>query len=142
MTRALPTALLLGLLLASARAAEDDDKLQGSWKVISIEKNGKKQPEDATKAMKFVIKGDKFVLKVGDQDNESSFKLDAGKKPKSITLAIKTGDKEEVIKGIYQLDGDDLKICAAGEPGVERPTEFATKPKSGVGLLILKREKP
>jgi len=138
-------AIVLSMLIfavAKADGAKDEDKLQGSWKVVSHEKDGKKQAEDTIKNYKIVVKGDKLTFKIGDQDNEATLKLDAAKKPKTIDLMVKAGDKMEVIKGIYQLDGDDLKICAAGEEGVERPKDFATKAKSGLGLLVLKREKP
>ena len=46
-----------------------------------------------------------------------------------------------IIRGIYQLDGDRLKICL-GEPGKGRPAKFETKPGSGHKLLELKRAKP
>jgi hypothetical protein len=39
------------------------------------------------------------------------------------------------------MDGDRLKLCA-GPPGTPRPTEFASKPASAVGVIVLKRQKP
>jgi uncharacterized protein (TIGR03067 family) len=144
--RTLPPAALFGLLLVSLAAADpakdDLDKLQGSWKIVSLEKDGKKQPEDALKSLKVIIKDDKFILKEGDKDAESSIKLDPSAKPKAIDLTVKEGDAAKTIKGIYQLADDDLKICAAGDPNADRPKDFATKPKANVGLVVLKREKP
>lgn len=144
MTRILSLGLLLGLFANPAVADDKDDleKLQGTWKLVSLEKDGKKQPEDAIKNFKVIIKDDKFILKDGNTDYEATIKLDTAKKPKTIDLAVKDGDKAETKKGIYQLDGDDLKLCVAGAPDGERPAEFATKPKAGVGLVVLKREKP
>jgi uncharacterized protein (TIGR03067 family) len=144
--RTVPSSTLLVLVLvalAAADPAKDDlDNLQGSWKVVSLEKDGKKQPEDALKTIKVVIKDDKFILKEGDRDSEATIKLDPSSKPKTIDLTVKEGDALKTLKGIYQLGADDLKICAAGDPGAERPKDFATKPKANVGLVVLKREKP
>ena len=56
--------------------------------------------------MKLTFKGDKLTIKSKDQMKEITFKLDATKKPKEMDVDFdgKTG------KGLYQLDGDTLKI--------------------------------
>lgn len=145
MRRILSLALLLGLsvpVLVADPAKDDLEKLQGVWKVVSLEKDGKKLPEDAVKSLRVTIKEDKFLFKEGDKEAEATVKLDPEKKPKAIDLVVKEGDSFKTIKGIYQLDGDDLNICAAGDDKADRPTKFVTKPKTHVGLLVLKREKP
>ena len=145
MRRILALALLLGVVvpgLVADPAADELEKLQGPWKVVSLEKDGKKQTEDAVKGLKVTIKEDKFLFKEGDKESEAALKVDPAQKPKTIDLMVKEGDALKTIKGIYLLDGDDLTICAAGDPNGERPTKFATKAKTHVGLLVLKREKP
>jgi uncharacterized protein (TIGR03067 family) len=145
MKRILALILLLGMyvpVLVADPAQDELEKLQGPWKVVSLEKDGKKQSEDAVKTLKITIKEDKFLFKEGDKESEATLKIDPAKKPKTIDLVVKEGDALKTLKGIYQLDGDDLTICAAGDPNGERPTKFATKPKTHVGLLVLKREKP
>ena len=137
--------LSLAVLLAFSAfpaAADELARLQGTWKVVSLEKDGKKRSEDEIKGLKVIFKEDKFIIKEGDKEFEAVLKLDVGAKPKAIDLMVKQGDQSQTLKGIYHLDGDDLKICAAGAPGGDRPTEFATKPKAGVGLVVLKRESP
>lgn len=136
--------LCAGLVMNAAgqNAAKDEDKLQGSWKVVAAERDGKKQGDDIIKNLKMAIKGDKLILKDGDKEQEAVFKIDAAKKPKTLDINIKAGEKLETIKGIYLLEGDDLKICAAADPSKDRPTEFITQQGSGVGLLVFKREKP
>jgi len=134
-----------GLLAGGIHAQgtdKDVEKMQGTWKVVAAERDGKKPPDDDLKAFRFTFKGDKLILKNGDKEQEATYKLDASKKPKTIDIVRKVGDKMETIPGIYQFDGDDLKLCAAGEPGKERPKEFATKAGAGVGLMLLKRDKP
>lgn len=66
-------------------------------------------------------------------------RLDAGKEPKQIDIAGQLNGPP-VYKGIYILDGDELRLCL-GDPGKDRPAAFPEKPKPGE-LTILKRQKP
>jgi uncharacterized protein (TIGR03067 family) len=71
-----------------------------------------------------------------------TFVLDPGKKPKTIDIKFTEGpEKGNTSLGIYELDGDTLKICLT-ITAKDRPTEFAAKAKSGHGFEVLKREKP
>ena len=56
-------------------------------------------------------------------------------------MILTAGPGEEVIvKGIYELNGETLKICFAA-PGKPRPTDFTNKPKSGRIVEVLERVK-
>ena len=48
--------------------------------------------------------------------------------------------EENEIKGIYELKGDTLRICGAGQGG-ERPKEFKSDEGSDAMLLTFRREK-
>jgi uncharacterized protein (TIGR03067 family) len=73
---------------------------------------------------------------------EGTFKLDAGKEPRKIDLAITTGnDKGKDQLGIYQLTGDMLKVCFAAPGSKDRPTEFASKANPRTLIVVLQREK-
>ena len=61
----------------------------------------------------------------------------ADKKPKAIDVDM----DGNVGEGIYQLDGDNLKLIH-GEAGDPRPTEFVSKEGSRLTLMVLKRSKP
>src|SRR5947209_2420281 len=64
--------------------AKDLEKLQGTWKVVSLEWDGRKATDKMVRAEDpWVIKGDKFV---NAQSGGSSFKLDPSKKPKAIDI--------------------------------------------------------
>jgi hypothetical protein len=66
------------------------------------------------------------------------YRLDAGKTPKQIDIGVA---KDSVrIKGIYVLDGDELRLCLA-QPDKDRPAAFPEKPAPGE-VLILQRQKP
>ena len=128
----------VGLLMAAeppkeGPARKDQEKLQGTWKVVSGELEGKPL-RDAARSPKWVFAGEKVTM-----GRESArYRLDPAATPRRIDL---TNDVKETMLGIYQLDGGRLKICY-GDPGEKRPTEFATKPGAKVILVVLEREKP
>jgi len=66
-------------------------------------------------------------------------RLDASKNPKQIDITVSrvNGPTVGVIKGIYVLDGDELRLCL-GEIGKDRPAAFPKKPKPG-DVLVLQR---
>jgi uncharacterized protein (TIGR03067 family) len=143
----LSTALMAGLLIGAD--AKDDEskkdvaKFQGTWQLVSGERDGKKFTEEEIKQSKLIIKGDTSRIPKGNvgTNQEGTFALDASKKPKEIDSTTGTGpDKGKVWIGIYEVDADMLKVCFA-PPGKERPKEFATKTGSGYILQVWKREK-
>ncbi len=137
------TLLTAGFFLGAA-GAEDDakgdaEKVQGTWKVVSAEDSGRKAPDEVTKNLKLVVTKDKITYTFGDKTTNWSYKLDATKKLKWIDLT--EGDRTTL--GIYELDGDNLKICFPEGRKGERSTAFESKPDSVNDVLInLKREKP
>ncbi len=113
----------------------DQEKIQGTWAIVSGERKGKPLPDELIQHIKLIFAGDKLTTKHKDRNTEATFELDSKKTPKEIDLDM----DGNVGKGIYQLDGDTLKIVH-GEVGDARPKDF---PKAGSGLtvLVLKREK-
>ncbi len=69
---------------------------------------------------------------------KGTFKLDPSKKPKAMDLTLEKKGKKETALFIYELDGDNLKLCWR-KPGGKRPTHFTSKDTGG--LMILKRNK-
>jgi uncharacterized protein (TIGR03067 family) len=139
--------LTAGLLLAADEpktptAEQEAKKLEGTWKVVSSERDGK--PDEAAKnAVTTFQAGGKLTVKYADgSGGNGTYTLDPSKDPKAIDLVIDFGaHKGMTFPGIYLLEGDTLKVCRA-EPGKDRPTEFATKADSGLMSFVLQREKP
>jgi uncharacterized protein (TIGR03067 family) len=141
---------------AAPEPGPDHKAMQGSWRVIEYDQNGKRLPAEILKKMKVVIQADritiqprlvvevtpltkdrvKFSLDEGKSD-ESQFKLNPGKKTKVMDLTWLRGAK--TTKGMYLLDGDTLRICFAMADG-NRPKKFPDEPKSGLVRLVLQRE--
>jgi uncharacterized protein (TIGR03067 family) len=83
------------------------------------------------------------IALVGKESHEGRFRLNPGSKPKAIDILPATGPQQnKVLPGIYQLENDNALTLCWREEGKERPTQFATKPKEDIVLLVLKREKP
>ena len=143
----LPIMLLTTTLLLPLDAAEDAkkelEKIQGTWVVTSAEYNGGRVSAERAKTMKLICKDDKYVQTEGDKEVEKgSHKLDPSKKPKHMDITITDGEhKGKTQLGIYELEGDSLRICVNRAGEKERPAEFAAKPNTGYVMVVLKREK-
>jgi uncharacterized protein (TIGR03067 family) len=140
--------LVLGLLLGADKPAEDAakkelEKLQGTWRFVSLEQSGKKVPDEKLQPLRVLITGDRFVFKNGERTvEETILKPDPSKKPAAIDIKATAGPRKgKVHLGIYELAGDTLKMCWS-PPDKERPMAFTTQADSGQFLVVLHREKP
>jgi uncharacterized protein (TIGR03067 family) len=140
--------LSAGFLVAADAPKEtvkkETEKLKGTWQVQSLLKDGE-VPSDAKALERFIITDDKVSVgtaKGSDTIDYFSFTIDPTLKPAAMYVKLFNGpEKGEVIKAIYLLEGDTLRICAA-LPGKDRPTKFSGDKGTGASLIVLKREKP
>ena|SRR5687767_48747 len=115
---------------------------QGTWMVVATEKDG--QPLDRLKGGTLVIKDQDFTITTASgSELKGGLRLDPSKKPMTMDLAHTEGLlQEKTWQAIYELGGDDLKMCyAEADSNKGRPSEFATARGSGLLLVTLKREK-
>ncbi len=119
------------------KVKEEANKLQGTWSVTAADRDGTKAPDDEIKKITLTIKGDKLTAR---RTEEMSFTIDPTQKPKWIDVTYTDGERKgESSQGIYELEGDTLKICVSR--GNTRPNDFETKPESQRHLMVLKRMK-
>lgn len=139
-----------GLLLASSLllAADDQEaartdlsRLQGVWSFALVEVEGVRQPEAPFESHKLVIsKGGRYTILQGPRITRGSLSLDPTKTPKHYDPTVTEGaGKGRAYRGIYELTGDSYRICLSFR-NAERPTEFASRPGSGLLLFVFKRE--
>jgi uncharacterized protein (TIGR03067 family) len=136
--------LLLAAGLAAAQATKEGGKdLTGTWLAATYALDGKEAPAADLKNVRLVMAGGKFKTQnAGKTFLAGTVKLGAGKSPRALDITYTEGDlKGQTSLAIYELVGDTLRICRAA-PGKARPTEFASKPGSGLTLMSYQRAKP
>jgi RNA polymerase sigma-70 factor (ECF subfamily) len=132
--------LFAGLLCTSLLAADaKSDKLEGTWKVVGGEEGGKAFPTKDVKG-EVIITKDTITVQSKEDKRVMRYKVDPSRKPGTIEMTTLEGkDKGETAQGIYQLEGDTLKMAFAPK-GQERPTEFSTKAGSKQMMFVMKRQ--
>jgi uncharacterized protein (TIGR03067 family) len=147
MRRPLLFLLTAGLLLAADAAPDeaarkDLERMQGDWAADSYVQDGMKVPPDDAQALFRTVKGNAYtVFRFNKAIGKGTFTLDATKRPRALDARPTAGKgAASPLLGIYELDGDTLKLCFA-PPGKERPAAFTSPPGSGHVLSVWKREK-
>lgn len=144
--RAASWLLLAGMLVTVSSALEaggdkekakkDEERILGTWSMVSGEKDGEKAPEDIVREFRLTFqKEGKIQVKVEGRDLEGAYSINSAKKPKEINFSVDGKDLE----GIYVFEKENLKFCI-GQTGA-RPQEYATEAGSMKMLFVLKREK-
>lgn len=144
------TILLVGLSLPVAVIAASADKkadpgLNGDWSTVSFLRAGAPLPKEKQFPGRIMtIKEGKFSeVRDGKIAVSGPLEIDSTKSPKWMDATFELGGPgpDEKVLGIYELDGDNLKVCcgAAGDP---RPTKFESPDGSHLRLIIYKRHKP
>jgi uncharacterized protein (TIGR03067 family) len=141
------TMLLLagGLLFASEReeaTKKAHAQLEGVWSFALVEFDGKMQPAVPFRTHKMIISKDgHYAVVQGPRVTRGTLKLDPTATPKHYDPTITTGPRKSLtVSGIYELDGDTLKICFPLR-SKERPAALASKPGSGLLFQVFNREK-
>ena len=143
-SRALLAAILAAVsLFATRSAAQADDlkALEGKWTVESIEAGGKQIEAEGIKELVIRISGATYQIQTKDGLDAGTLQLDETKNPKTMDATDTEGfDAGKLIKAIYEIAGDTLRVCYAIDGGA-RPTELKTVQDSPWLLLTYKREK-
>ena len=142
MKRYVVLALVVGFLVGAEDPKKDKGKkdatvLEGTWVVISVMADGKERDEG--KDAQLVFKGKTVTHKTKDNEEKGTFTADP--KKKTFDLTPSDGPKKGMtLKGIYQLKGDELKMCFQPQ-GKDRPKDFNAQKGSGNVLIVLERAK-
>jgi uncharacterized protein (TIGR03067 family) len=118
-------------------AKKELEKLQGSWTIMKVERDGDDLGGLAGGA-EMEIEGEKYTA----PGIAASFKLDPSKDPKAIDISYTEGPAAgQTVKGIYKLEGDTFTICRALAESGDRPKEFSAPSGSSRMLFEFKRKK-
>jgi len=122
--------------------SEEMDRLQGTWKQIGYERDGVTEPLDELGwEPRSTFVGDTFFVTLADGSIpiRGTYKIDPTRNPKTVDWTDTTGeDAGKTLLAIYRLEEDLFTFCAV-YPGLERPTEFRTRP--GQVLRVSQRER-
>ncbi|MFN8005625.1 MAG: TIGR03067 domain-containing protein [Terriglobia bacterium] len=140
--------LLIGAICVTCLPAFAQDSakvlksLEGTWEVASVVDNGKTIPNEAIRGAKVIFANDTMTLISPDGKEKTNYtiKLDPTKNPKGIDITATAGTfKGKTGLGIYDLNGDVLRVCQPYQPTIPRPTSFAVPEGSGLNLMVLKK---
>jgi uncharacterized protein (TIGR03067 family) len=136
--------LTVVLLLGADDAKKDQEKLQGTWETTVVQYNGKDQADEIK--LKLVFKGKEVKVEGNDEVQRDygrfTYKIDPSTTPRAIDITVAEGNqKDTVLEGIYELKGDELRMCVK-VIGKERPAKFESPEGESIALVVLKRVKP
>jgi uncharacterized protein (TIGR03067 family) len=126
---------------AAKEAASDPlAPLQGTWEIVSVEKEGSQLPQDDIGGMTVMIAGSAYKLINKDNVSKGTFTLDASKDPKQMDVHHQTENGDApTMPAIYEITGDNFRVCYNPEGG-ERPRSFSTKTDSPFLSVVYKRK--
>jgi uncharacterized protein (TIGR03067 family) len=115
-------------------------RFRGVWKQVAYERDGVKQPLDEQgwdPSTTFTDSEFVVTLADGSVPIRGTYRIDPSQKPKTVDWTDTIGeDAGKTLLAIYSFQDDRFTFCAA-YPGLERPTEFRTRP--GQVLRVLER---
>jgi uncharacterized protein (TIGR03067 family) len=121
---------------------KDLEALQGNWQPVSVTVNGQALDKERLKDDSMLIRKNTFVLRSGAGSTGGTFLIDPTKNPKTMDTETLIGEaKGTKSVGIYQLEGDTLRVCYSTDPKA-RPTEFSAGKDSKRALVVYQRAKP
>jgi uncharacterized protein (TIGR03067 family) len=131
---------------------KDEENLQGVWQITSWQILGfeiKSPVMDQFKVIKWAFKEDQHIKEAGKVDGKPfpeqkfKFKLNPRENPKHIDLIpLINGEMkgEKTITGVYEIEGDDLKICLPQSDHPDRPKVLSSELDTDI-FYVLKRKK-
>lgn len=125
--------------------------IDGYWKVTGVTDNGSPLSSDSIRGIRCVIDGGLLTWTCLDRKEKYRVEFSQGKGG-GIDLVRPLGRWEgvettplirellnEVILGIYELEGDSLRICLAEVDSTRRPSSFKSEEGSALTSIVLKR---
>src|SRR5260221_11798691 len=87
-------------------------RLQGTWKIVALELEGRSMPQSGFTESSIVIQGNRFTTISMGAPYGGTLKADDARSPKTPDLSFKAApEKGNASRPIYGVDGDTSKLC-------------------------------
>jgi uncharacterized protein (TIGR03067 family) len=122
-----------------------DPGLQGAWVPYHSEEGGVDQKDQRNYLVKF--DGDRFeVVRSGELMLRGKFITYTAREPRRIDIKMEQDADNPVnagktLRGIYVIDGDQLRWCTGTTAAPQPPTEFTTREGEPFLLVAMRRQK-
>jgi len=118
-----------------APAPEEGSSIEGTWEIVRAEDNGRTSRLNI--GAKLIIGAGTLTMVAADESHEEAlrYQLDTGGPSNHIMLM----NGNRAMLGIYEVDGEMLKLCFNEKSDGQRPTEFASLRDSPNDVLLLAR---
>jgi uncharacterized protein (TIGR03067 family) len=122
----------------AATEADDLRAWQGTWRLVWCIANGETQKAN----MKWIVAGDRYTIRLDGKSGGDPYPFKLDPKQKQIDVIHHETPKGTYggrLKGIYDIQGNVLKVCYDLK-GQRYPTSFDAGPGSAQVLYQFKRE--
>jgi RNA polymerase sigma factor (sigma-70 family) len=124
-------------LRARAEAAE---QLRGSWIQTARHANGREEQIMGGRfASRWVFEGEQLTFRQPQGDLHSTYTVDPEHRPAAMDIYF--GANRRVWEMVYEVDGDDLRICMAMDAERRRPTAISGELGGSTVVFIFRRER-
>jgi uncharacterized protein (TIGR03067 family) len=118
----------------------EKEKLQGAWTVTELREADKKAPDEKAHSLRIEFKGEAIMITIKDNVVvKGTFAVDPDKSPATMNINFEKDGKAITIPAIYELKGDDLKVCHTHGESTARPSVIESS--GNTVLITLKRKK-
>ncbi len=122
-----------------ARHVEQLRALEGTWAFETLEVEGQTMPASILASSRILMDGDRFRTESPEANYEGIFNINVEAEPHEIDIEFVEGPEAGNWNyGIFQLEGDELRICL-DMSGKSRPKAFAAPKGSGHACESLRR---
>jgi uncharacterized protein (TIGR03067 family) len=123
------------------QAAQEQQRLEGTWKVYRVVESGVQPEGDKKKlldTMEMVFKGTACTVHVGGQQVAvSSYAVRPAAAPAEMDLTVERDGQKVTMPAIYRVKDGFMQLCHPEMPGGTRPKEFASTAESKTVLMTL-----
>jgi uncharacterized protein (TIGR03067 family) len=127
------------VMLAGADKDNSAAKLDGTWKLVRGQQNGKPIAAEVFKSATLTIQGNKHTVKIGSDVMIGTHKINMSASPMTIDVEDTEGPyKGQTLHGIFRLQGEQFTVCFSA-PGKDRPKTFIAGAGNGNMLHVWRR---